>query len=41
MEVGDMLNKIVNRLVCVKSIVTLLLTAVFGALSLNGVISGE
>lgn len=36
-----MLNKIVNRLVCVKSIVTLLLTIVFGVLSLNGVISGE
>lgn len=36
-----MLNKIVNRLVCVKSIVTLLLTIVFGVLSLNGVISGD
>lgn len=36
-----MLNRIVNRLVCVKSIVTLLLTIVFGVLSLTSVISGE
>lgn len=30
-----------SRLLCVKSIITLVLTAVFGALALRGVISGE
>lgn len=36
-----MLEKVVNRLVCVKSIVTILLTVVFGVLSLTNVISGD
>ena len=30
-----------QRLLCVKSIVTLILTATFSALSLTGIISGE
>ena len=36
-----MIEKIVNRLVTIKSIVTLVLTAVFAYLSVTGVISGE
>ena len=36
-----MLEKVINRLVCVKSIVTILLTVVFGVLSLTNVISGD
>lgn len=36
-----MAEKIVNRLVSIKSIVTLALTAVFAYLSVTGVISGE
>lgn len=36
-----MLEKIINRLVCVKSIVTILLAIVFSVLSLTHIISGE
>ena len=36
-----MLDKIVNRLISIKSIVTLVLTVVFAYLSAVGVISGE
>lgn len=36
-----MIEKIVDRLVSIKSIVTLVLTAVFAYLSIVGVISGE
>lgn len=36
-----MIEKIVDRLVSIKSIVTLVLTAVFAYLSVVGVISGE
>ena len=36
-----MAEKIVNRLVTIKSIVTLVLTAVFAYLSITGVISGD
>ena len=36
-----MIEKIVNRLVTIKSIVTLVLTAVFAYLSVTGVISGD
>ena len=36
-----MIEKIVDRLVSIKSIVTLVLTAVFAYLSIIGVISGE
>ena len=36
-----MLEKIINRLVSVKSFITLILTGVFAYLSATGVISGE
>lgn len=36
-----MAEKIVNRLVSIKSIVTLVLTAVFAYLAVTGVISGD
>lgn len=36
-----MASKIINRLVSIKSIVTLILTGVFAYLSITGVISGE
>ena len=36
-----MIEKIVDRLVSIKSIVTLALTAVFSYLSIKGVISGD
>ena len=36
-----MAEKIINRLVSIKSIVTLILTGVFAYLSITGVISGE
>lgn len=36
-----MIEKIVDRLVSIKSIVTLVLTAVFAYLSIAGVISGD
>ena len=36
-----MVEKIIDRLVSIKSIVTLVLTAVFAYLSIVGVISGE
>ena len=38
---GTVKEKIVDRLVSIKSIVTLVLTAVFAYLSVVGVISGE
>ena len=38
---GQMIEKIVDRLVSIKSIVTLVLTAVFAYLSIAGVISGD
>ena len=36
-----MLDKIIDRLVSIKSIVTLMLTIVFSVLALKGVIAGE
>ena len=38
---SEMAEKIVNRLVTIKSIVTLVLTAVFAYLSIIGTISGD
>ena len=38
---GQMIEKIIDRLVSIKSIVTLVLTAVFAYLSIAGVISGD
>lgn len=37
----DILKKIINRLVSIKSLVTLILTGVFAYLSCAGVIGGE
>lgn len=37
----DILTKVINRLVSIKSIITLILTCVFAYLSISGVIGGE
>lgn len=37
----DILNKVINRLVSIKSIITLILTCVFAYLAIVGVIGGE